>query len=151
MRFRPKLFVPVRSPNESKRVREPMRISMPYAKRVMIRLLGTVSLITMICLASDCQAQIFRGRLMRGVLHQNSARQMDTRLNQNRLGKSESSPRLIQKTMSRYFDPRNLQSMDPGSGNPRYIGGFHYTHFQNIGIPSGDIGLRGNAYHWRPW
>jgi len=25
------------------------------------------------------------------------------------------------------------------------------THFQNVGIPSGDIGIRGNAYRWRTW
>jgi len=40
---------------------------------------------------------------------------------------------------------------NPAEVDSRYIGGFHQSHFQNIGIPSGDIGLRGNAYNWRTW
>jgi len=40
---------------------------------------------------------------------------------------------------------------NPAEVDARYIGGFHQSHFQNIGIPSGDIGLRGNAYNWRTW
>lgn len=41
----------------------------------------------------------------------------------------------------------------PGRRNPfevesRYIGGLHQSYFNNIGIPSGDIGIRGNAYRW---
>jgi hypothetical protein len=39
----------------------------------------------------------------------------------------------------------------PAEVDSRYIGGFHQSHFQNLGIPSGDIGLRGNAYNWRTW
>ena len=37
------------------------------------------------------------------------------------------------------------------SNDSRYIGGFHYTYFQDLGIPTGDIGLRGNGVIWRPW
>lgn len=40
---------------------------------------------------------------------------------------------------------------NPVEVDSRYIGGFHQSHFQNIGIPSGDIGIRGNAYNWRTW
>lgn len=34
---------------------------------------------------------------------------------------------------------------------PKYYGGFHYRHLDNIGIPSGDIGLRGNGLYMSPW
>jgi len=40
---------------------------------------------------------------------------------------------------------------NPVEVDSRYIGGFHQSYFNNIGIPSGDIGLRGNAYNWRTW
>lgn len=65
--------------------------------------------------------------------------------------------------ISRYSNYRNpfvSRLLDgpttPGRRNPyevesRYIGGFHQSHFSNIGIPSGDIGIRGNAYRWNTW
>jgi hypothetical protein len=34
---------------------------------------------------------------------------------------------------------------------PRYEGAFHARYFQNIGIPSGDVGLRGNSMFMSPW
>ena len=34
---------------------------------------------------------------------------------------------------------------------PRYYGGFHYRHFDNLGVPPGDIGLRGNGIYFQPW
>ncbi len=34
---------------------------------------------------------------------------------------------------------------------PKYYGSFHYRHLDNIGIPSGDIGLRGNGIYMSPW
>ena len=34
---------------------------------------------------------------------------------------------------------------------PKYYGGFHYRHLDNIGIPNGDIGLRGNGIYMSPW
>lgn len=34
---------------------------------------------------------------------------------------------------------------------PKYYGGFHARYFQNMGIPSGDIGLRGNGIFMTPW
>lgn len=29
---------------------------------------------------------------------------------------------------------------------PKYYGGFHYRELQNLGYPSGDIGIRGSAW-----
>lgn len=62
-----------------------------------------------------------------------------------------------------YFTPRRPKiarildgKMDYSNRNPaevdaRYVGGFHQSYFNNIGIPSGDIGIRGNAYKWNTW
>jgi hypothetical protein len=44
------------------------------------------------------------------------------------------------------LSPRNAAEV-----NARYIGGFHYSHLDDVGIPSGDIGIRGNAYRWDTW
>jgi hypothetical protein len=34
---------------------------------------------------------------------------------------------------------------------PKYYGSFHYRHLDNIGIPNGDIGIRGNGIYMSPW
>lgn len=34
---------------------------------------------------------------------------------------------------------------------PKYIGGFNARYFDSIGVPSGDIGLRGNGIYMTPW
>jgi hypothetical protein len=34
---------------------------------------------------------------------------------------------------------------------PQYYWGFHARHDQNLGVPTGDIGLRGNGITWQPW
>jgi len=55
-------------------------------------------------------------------------------------------------TIARILDgPMTHKYRNPAEVDARYIGGFHQTHFENEGIPSGDIGIRGNAYRWRTW
>lgn len=63
------------------------------------------------------------------------------------------------------YDPRQLppRVRNPGppgrrdtddyyrAAYPKYYGGFHSREMQNIGIPSSDIGLRGNGLYWGPW
>lgn len=34
---------------------------------------------------------------------------------------------------------------------PRYIGAFHSSYFRDLGVPPGDIGLRGNGLYAYPW
>lgn len=49
-----------------------------------------------------------------------------------------------------YYD----QKMYMWSMYPKYQAGFHSRALQNIGIPPGDIGPRGNPYHYgygSPW
>jgi hypothetical protein len=114
---------------------------------------ATVALLFVVAMLgnTDCHAQQRRGLFRRSARIQHQAAPQATRTTEGQFENREATPFRRFPAASRYFDPANMQSWDPGSGNQRYIGGFHYTHFQNIGIPSGDIGLRGNAYHWRPW
>ena len=41
--------------------------------------------------------------------------------------------------------------LDAREAYPKYQGGFHARALQNIGIPTGDIGLRGNGIYANPW
>ena len=34
---------------------------------------------------------------------------------------------------------------------PKYYGGFHARQMQNLGMPPGDIGIRGNNIFMNPW
>src|SRR5688500_7552222 len=34
---------------------------------------------------------------------------------------------------------------------PKYYYGFHARQMQNIGVPTGDVGLRGNGITTQPW
>jgi hypothetical protein len=40
---------------------------------------------------------------------------------------------------------------DPREIYPQYQGGFHSRALQNIGVPTGDIGIRGNGFMMNPW
>lgn len=41
--------------------------------------------------------------------------------------------------------------LDARAVYPKYQAGFHARSLQNIGVPSGDIGIRGNGIHPNPW
>ena len=34
---------------------------------------------------------------------------------------------------------------------PQFTGGFHAREMQNLGVPAGDVGLRGNGFSMLPW
>jgi len=34
---------------------------------------------------------------------------------------------------------------------PKYYGGFHASYFENMGVPTGDLGPRGNGIYRTPW
>ena len=49
-------------------------------------------------------------------------------------------------------DWRRDPAYNPGYPNyPRYFGGFHSSHYYDLGIPNGDKGFRGNGIYWTPW
>ena len=41
--------------------------------------------------------------------------------------------------------------LDPRAVYPKYQGGFNSRALQNIGVPTGDIGIRGNGFMMNPW
>ena len=55
---------------------------------------------------------------------------------------------------SGYADAGSLYRPVPGDPRtiyPKYQGGFHSRALQNIGVPTGDIGIRGNGFMMNPW
>ena len=61
----------------------------------------------------------------------------------------------VQKSTASYshrrYDPRIHRDADAYSRYPKYIGGFHSSHYSNLGVPTGDRGFRGNGIYWAPW
>ena len=54
--------------------------------------------------------------------------------------------------ISRILDGKmTYRYRNPAEVDSRYVGGIHQSYYNNIGIPSGDIGIRGNAYKWNTW
>jgi hypothetical protein len=121
--------------------------------------------------ASNCDAQLFRSRFNQVTatpqLLLNSRpvmRTLDGSSQQIPLPNRNATPsKPFHFPTQSYFEPRNPvisrildgkmthKYRNPAEVDSRYIGGFHQSHFQNLGIPSGDIGIRGNAYNWRTW
>ncbi|MEM7786048.1 MAG: hypothetical protein AAF939_19200 [Planctomycetota bacterium] len=57
-----------------------------------------------------------------------------------------------QSRLSRILDgPLTGKYRDPAEVDSRYVGGFHQRYFDNIGVPPGDIGIRGNGINWYLW
>ena len=116
--------------------------------------------------SNDCEAQLFRSRqnrpqpkqirLAAPPLYHKPAGHIGTYIPQD-----YSAPTVF--PIESYFENRNPvisrildgklthKYRNPVEVDARYIGGFHQSHFNNIGIPSGDIGIRGNAYNLRTW
>lgn len=49
------------------------------------------------------------------------------------------------------YDPRVHLDADRFSRYPKFIGGFHSSHFTDVGLPTGDKGFRSNGIYWTPW
>jgi hypothetical protein len=47
--------------------------------------------------------------------------------------------------------PLRAAPVDPRAIYPKYYGGFHARALQDIGIPTGDRGIRGNGIYANPW
>jgi len=113
----------------------------------MIRLLGAIFFVA-ICLAtSDCQAQLGRGFFFRQFQSSNHvqpfAATQRTPIEWGRYSTYRNP------TISRILDgPMTGKYRNPAEVNSRYIGGFHQNYFRDIGIPPGDVGIRGNALYW---
>ena len=130
---------------------ERMRINEHHVKRCVSQLLGILFFAALFCVASDCQAQRHRGWFKRSAHANHGTRQQVDRIQQAELENSRSPLRLRKSASS---DPDNRQtspSNDAFEPYPKFIGGFHSSHFSNLGIPTGDLGFRGNGVYWAPW
>lgn len=113
---------------------------------------------TLFFVVTDCHAQNHTGWLRRGARIQHGPRLLSRRFNpeqfQSRSAKVATSVGNENTTASvaaRRYDPREWRDADADSRYPKFIGGFHSSHFSNIGLPTGDIGFRGNGIYWSPW
>lgn len=116
----------------------------------MIRILFAVA-ITYFCSApTDCSAQLVGRRFRRPAPAAAHRPVIDAHRHQRQ--PSRPLPNYRNPLVSLLLDgPRPLTPRDPAEVNARYIGGFHYTYLDDVGIPNGDIGIRGNAYRWDTW
>lgn len=112
---------------------------------------------------ADCQAQLFGSRRIYNTRPSSSAPPVLVQppgLASYHIPQDLNAPTVFpvkdyykpQSKLSRIIDGKlTYRYRNPAEVDSRYIGGFHQSSFDNIGIPSGDIGIRGNAYKWRTW
>ena len=118
----------------------------------------------LVAYADDCQAQLLRSRrprLNRPVTSAPPIYHQPPGLAGYHILRDPNTPSVF--PTKDYHTPRYPKlawildgKMDYSQRNPaevdsRYVGGIHQSYFNNLGIPSGDIGIRGNAYKWNTW
>ena len=114
--------------------------------------------------ADDCQAQLFRSRrpqLNRPVTSAPPIYHQPPGLAGFHILQDPNTPSVF--PVEDYFKPRHpkisrildgkmtYQYRNPAEVDSRYIGGHHQSYYNNLGIPSGDIGIRGNVYKYNTW
>ena len=102
-------------------------------------------------LASDCHAQHHRGLFNRGARGHHLAPINDANTLEATATHDRSSV-YRQPDLGYQTDWRREPSYFPAApAYPKFYGGFHSSEFSNLGVPSGDIGFRGNGIYWTPW
>lgn len=114
----------------------------------MNRILAMSLFAAVICVASEAQAQHARRIFTRNTVPQQNWINRQSHIQPYKFEASQYSQKRY-PTLSRILDGQLTKYRDPAEVDSRYIGGFHQNHFDNLGIPSGDIGIRGNALNWR--
>ena len=117
----------------------------------MSRFLGVILFAALFSIASDCHAQRQRGLFRRGAAVQRGASQYDNRQQPDQFQSSQHPPSYRFPATTSDDNWRTSRYYVPADAYPKYYGGFHSSHFNNIGIPPGDIGFRGNGIYWSPW
>ncbi len=114
----------------------------------MSRILTAFIFAAVIGIAAECQAQ-------QGWLSRSARAEQGPRLFKAQRGPKfdnrQSPTRFKNAARPRLYDPRTEPDDDRWEQYPKYIGGFHASHYYNIGVPPGDIGFRGNGIYWAPW
>jgi len=59
-------------------------------------------------------------------------------------------PKATQGELRRAF-PTYSRYQSVEDAYPKYIGAFNARYFNDLAIPTGDIGIRGNTVHMLPW
>jgi hypothetical protein len=64
--------------------------------------------------------------------------------------------RLVERVHEAPAPPAVVRGRTPAAARdsgryPKFTGGFHSRELQNIGVPTGDTGLRGNGFSMYPW
>ena len=62
------------------------------------------------------------------------------------IGRRQPQPQQPPRPNRYYQNAANAQAI-----YPRYYGQVHARNIQNIGVPPGDVGLRGNGFMLNPW
>lgn len=116
----------------------------------MVRIASILLFSTVILMATDCQAQRFR-LFQRSQSNAHAPRHSHSRSTAK--PKTHRSPLhwLLEDHQSAESRAWSNYYANPASPLPKYIGGFHSSHFYNLGVPNGDIGFRGNGIYWAPW
>ncbi len=118
---------------------------------VLLRFCGIALVGLIVFSVEQCDAQLIRGRWQRAhsvVKDVNTQGDIPVRASKQTISNVKQGITTTNRFSERWgrLGPLNVQDNDA-----RYIGGLHYTYFQNLGIPAGDIGLRGNGVIWRQW
>lgn len=114
----------------------------------MIRFIA-IGVFSFVCFAcTDCNAQRPLGLFFRQPAVQQPAFVAPTQL---RFHPSQYNQR-SNGVLARLLDgPMPSRNRNPVEVDSRYVGGFHRSQLYNDGIPTGDIGLRGNGINWILW
>ena len=117
----------------------------------MIRCLATLLFFaTLLAVESDCYAQRHRFWSKRAERVERVSSQTKRQATPNLQQQLDAAKHSQRKG---FFAPASpaARYWDSAPRFPKYIGGFHSSHFSNLGIPSGDIGFRTNGVYWAPW
>ncbi len=132
----------------------------------MSRLLGTLLFVGVVFIVSDCQAQRHRGLFRRAFRAQpdaNFSEMGQTRMDQDseapisqpeKFGFQAVEPAAPSRRHFFALRPYSTQAelhAEQAEAFPKYYGGFHSSHFTDVGLPTGDQGFRGNGIYWAPW
>ncbi len=128
-----------------------MQINQHHVKKFISRFLGILFFAAIFCVTSDCQAQRPRGLFARGARVHHHARHHDTRVEQGAVENNRFPRRHRTPATPRLQNAQNSRNDGTFEVFPKFIGGFHSSHYTNLGLPTGDLGFRGNGLYWAPW